>query len=95
MLSGRNAFTCSVCDRHVVTLDKDNGAIPMTIPCVASSGCSGAMYSHFYKGPVVNSSEKPTHEFRVPTREEYEVMTLPMREHIDAGGLEIYPIRMN
>lgn len=93
MLNNRNAYTCDVCDRDVVTLDKDAGTTPMMIPCVVTPNCPGAMHSHFYSGPRVVSNTPATYEFRRPSREEYDLLSPAMQSHIDAGGLELYPLR--
>ena len=93
MLILRNAYTCDVCDRHIVTNDTDEGCTPMIIGCVATPDCPGHMHSHWYRGPVVASDRLTTHEFRKPTREEYDLLEPAMQADIDAGGLELYPVR--
>jgi hypothetical protein len=42
---------------------------------------------------MVDQTLTPTYEWRKPTKDEYLRMEAPMREHVDRGGLEIYPIR--
>ena len=95
MFTRRNAYTCDVCDQHLVTVDTDEGCTPMMIPCEVTPNCPGTMHSHWYSGAVVKSSIPTTHEFRRPTPEEYLLLTPAFQEHIDAGGLELYRLRAN
>lgn len=88
----RNAYTCDVCDGHIVTVDCDAGVTPFSLPCYATPSCRGIMTSHFYSGPIVNSARHVTHEFRSPTELEYEQLTHAARQHVDAGGLELYEV---
>jgi hypothetical protein len=85
-----NTYTCPKCSGFIVTLDREEGVTPMMLRCRASKGCDGMMESAFY---MADQTLTPSYEWRKPTKGEYLRMRTPMREHIDRGGLEIYPIR--
>jgi len=83
-----NRYTCKNCGRSVVTIDREMGVTPMFLNCRATAGCSGDMSSAMYRSVVV----EPTFEWRKPTPDEYKEMPRAMKDHIDMGGLAIYPI---
>jgi len=83
-----NRYTCNACGGHIITVDRDKGVTPFAIDCRATRGCSGDMYSSFYRV----SSGTPTFEWRKPTPEEYAAMSAAGRHHVDQGGLELHPI---
>lgn len=91
-MNGRkNAYTCDTCGESTITIDRDEGVTPFTLHCYATRDCGGTMRSQFY---VQNEKTEgqPAYEWRKPTRAEYRRMGDAMREHIDRGGLDIYPL---
>jgi hypothetical protein len=85
-----NVYTCPKCGGHIVTVDRDEGVTPAFLRCRASKGCDAMMESAWH---MVDQTLTPTYEWRKPTKGEYLRMGAAMRDHIDRGGLEIYPIR--
>lgn len=83
-----NRYVCQVCGRSIITIDRDEGVTPFMLNCRATPDCKGDMHSSFYEGVT----GQPTHEWRKPTAEEYQNMSQPMRDYIDSGALNIYPL---
>lgn len=85
-----NAYVCDDCGFMTVTIDKDEGTTPFLIGCEAK-GCSGVARSGFYAVP---QDLTPQFEWRKPTKAEYyQLPVSTRREHVDRGGLMMYPIR--
>ncbi|MBW3637024.1 MAG: hypothetical protein KY445_11285 [Armatimonadetes bacterium] len=87
----KNRYTCKSCGGSIITIDRDEGVTPMFLRCRATSGCRGEMVSSMYRGVTGT----PTFEWRKPTEVEYSRMQPEMKQHIDMGGLDIYPIQGN
>lgn len=86
----KNRYCCEVCKKSIITVDRDEGVTPFMLPCMRTEGCKGPMTSRFYQ--VEDVWPEPVYEWRKPTPKQYKRMSPAMREHIDMGGLEIYPI---
>jgi hypothetical protein len=86
-----NRYRCEKCHKSIVTVDRDEGVTPFMLNCRRTPGCSGQMTSRFYQ--VESVWGPPTFEWRKPTKKEYKRMSPAMKQHIDQGGLDIYPIR--
>lgn len=86
----RNAYTCEKCAKVVITEDLEEGVTPFLIGCLATEGCMGMMRSACYR--VTGPEIRPHYHWRKPTKQEYKAMSKPMKQHIDQGGLEIYPV---
>lgn len=84
-----NRYDCPKCGGFIVTIDRNAGATPAFLRCRASKDCHGDMVSSWYRVP---QNLVPAYEWRRPTKGEYLRMHPAMREHVDRGGLEIYPI---
>ncbi len=90
----KNAYTCDRCHQNIITIDRDDGVTPFMLACRATAGCTGTMRSQFYFQNERTLSP-PQYEWRKPTRQEYANMSPAMRQHIDIGGLDIYPVTSN
>jgi hypothetical protein len=86
-----NRYCCEKCHKNIITIDRDEGATPFMIPCMRTAECPGPMTSRFYQ--VEEVWGEPTYEWRKPTKKEYKKMSAAMKQHIDQGGLNIYPIK--
>jgi hypothetical protein len=84
-----NRYECSSCGGELVTVDKDDGTTPYFLKCRVTKGCAGTMQSGMY---LVNQTLIPTHEWYKPDTGEFDNLTLPMREHVNLGGLLLRPI---
>jgi hypothetical protein len=84
-----NKYTCVACGGFIVTIDREAGTTPFMVRCRATKKCTAMMESSFYQ---VDQGLTPAYEWRKPMRDEYRRMSLAMKEHIDRGGLQIYPI---
>jgi len=51
-VGARNIYGCDKCLKCIVTVDKADGTTPFMIGCEATKGCTGEMYSSFYKGSL-------------------------------------------
>lgn len=83
-----NRYTCNVCGKAIVTVDRDEGTTPFAIDCYATDKCKGYMSSAFYNGVEGD----PTHEWRLPSIAEFNRLKPWSREHVRKGGLVLYPI---
>lgn len=83
-----NRYTCQTCGGQTITVDREEGVTPFMIECRATKDCDGDMYSSFYR----DVEGVPTYEWRKPDPVEYAGMSPAMRDHIDRGGLNLYPI---
>lgn len=89
VMSDKNAYTCERCKQTVVTIDRVEGTTPMMIRCRATKGCQGMMMSSWYMNvPDI----EPSFEWRKPTQQEYRKLSPAMKQHIDMGGLDLYPL---
>lgn len=93
-LTGRsgqvNVYICESCAGSTVTIDRENGVTPFLIDCQIK-GCNGVARSSFYAVP---QELIPQYEWRKPTKTEYyQLPVSTRREHVDRGGLMMYPIR--
>lgn len=84
----KNKYTCDVCGGAVVTIDIDEGVTPFMLPCYATKDCGGTMTSGFY---AARDLGEPQYEWRKPTPKQYRRMSPAMKDHVDRGGLELYP----
>lgn len=84
-----NKYTCQSCGGSIITIDRDKGVTPMMLMCRATPPCGGTMLSSMYQGV----EGEPTYEWRKPAPQERIRMSPQMIDHIDAGGLDIYPIK--
>lgn len=85
-----NRYCCQRCNKNIITVDRGEGVTPFMLPCMRTKSCPGPMTSRFYKVEPVWGP--PTYEWRKPTKKEYKKMSRAMKEHVDMGGLDIYPI---
>lgn len=86
-----NRYECPQCGGFIVTIDRDEGVTPFMLRCRASKDCNGMMQSCFYQA---DQSIVPSWEWRKPTKTEYFQLDLATRrDHVDRGGLLLYPIR--
>jgi hypothetical protein len=83
-----NRYTCQTCSGYIITVDREEGVTPFALECRATKDCQGDMYSSFYR----DVHGVPTYEWRKPMPAEYARMSPAMRDHVDKGGLDIYPI---
>lgn len=88
-----NKYACDKCGGSVITIDREMGVTPMFIACRAPRdeglACMGMMASSMYRGV----SGEPSFEWRAPTIEERAGLdTYTLEQHVDRGGLLIYPI---
>lgn len=79
----KNIYTCEVCHKHIVTVDRDAGVTPFTVACQCTSGCKGWMKSSLYR--VFDQSMKPSHEWYRPSA--VVVLTGWEKDHVEKGGL--------
>lgn len=84
-----NLYRCERCNGTIVTIDRDDGTTPMMLRCRARIDCDGMMQSSWYQGMA---DLVPSFEWRKPTKNEYRKMSAAMRDHVDMGGLDLYPI---
>lgn len=87
-----NAYTCETCRQTIGTVDREEGVTPMFLLCRATSGCGGSMTSHMHRSNSGVLFITPTFEWRKPTPQERETCSKDTLEHVDRGGLLIYPI---
>lgn len=89
-----NRYTCERCRGTVITIDREEGVTPFMVRCradvFAKGGCGAFMVSSFYR----DVEGVPTFEWRKPTKAEYRKYSPEMRDHVDQGGLCIYPIKV-
>lgn len=85
---GLNRYTCDICEHSIVTVDRQPGVTPMFLSCKSGTKCSGMMRSAGYVGVT----GEPTYEWRKPTPAERKKLSPAMQEHVDLGGLCLYPI---
>src|SRR5215475_4733819 len=85
-----NCYICQKCGGSIVTIDREGGVTPSILSCLASKGCDGIMQSSFY---MADQNLTPDYEWRRPTKGEYLRMRAPVREYIERGGLDLYPVR--
>jgi hypothetical protein len=83
-----NRYTCEVCGGNVVTIDNDDGCTPFMIGCRATLRCKGMMASACYR----NVTGVPSFEWRKPTFTEFRKMSRGMQDHIEQGGLDLFPL---
>lgn len=84
-----NRYTCKKCEGSIVTQDLDDGVTPMFIGCRATDDCDGTMASSMYRS-VTGS---PDYVWRKLTKAEYMAASVAMKQHVDLGGLEIFPVQ--
>lgn len=87
-----NRYTCTSCEGHIVTIDRDDGTTPFMLRCRATDGCNGMMQSSFYRVPPY---AVPTFEWRKPTYTEFRKSSKAMQQHFEMGGLDIHPIKQS
>lgn len=87
----KNKYTCKKCRGSIITIDRESGVTPMMLRCRATAGCDGTMQSAMYR----NVEGEPDFEWRQPTHRQYRKLSRDMQQHCDAGGLMIYPVRVN
>lgn len=85
-----NAYKCQKCGQIILTRDVDEGVTPFMVPCLATIGCKGPMYSAFYKPPeFLLKVMEPTYEWFKPIGKDYEALEPAMKAHVDQGGLDL------
>lgn len=85
-----NAYACDDCGNMTVTIDREHGVTPFLIDCTVK-GCNGMARSGFYAVP---QDLIPQYEWRKPTKTEYyQLPVSTRRDHVDQGGLMMYPIK--
>lgn len=85
-----NVYQCEKCGGETVTIDREEGVTPFMIRCRANTECGGMMNSTFY---MASQDLTPKFEWRKPTPVEYEKLDKATRkDHVDRGGLLLYPI---
>lgn len=84
LVGKKNIYTCEVCGNHIVTVDIDEGTAPVYLTCRSTQDCRGWMVSHFYDVP---QDIIPDWEWYKPSSTEG--MNPGMKEHIEAGGLDL------
>lgn len=82
-----NQYTCRICGKYIVTIDRDEGTTPMMLNCRATNDCDGTMFSGMYR---IMPGLKPNYEWYKP--ENLDGFDRDMREHIEMGGLVIRKI---
>lgn len=67
-----NAYSCQVCQRTIITKNRNAGTTPFMISCHASKarGCRGMMQSSFYR---LDQATPHTFEWVTPTESELDV----------------------
>lgn len=86
----KNRYCCEKCQKNIITVDRDAGVTPFMLQCKRTPGCDGWMTSRFYI--VEDVWPEPQYEWRKPTSREYKRMPDGMKQHVDQGGLALYPI---
>jgi len=88
-----NVYVCQKCGGLTVTVDIDEGVTPFMLKCRASGkegDCDGFAQSSFYpSGPRPPHIPSPSWEWFKPTGKDYKKLSRAMKEHVDAGGLDI------
>lgn len=87
-----NVYICEVCAGHTVTIDREPGVTPFMLRCRATKDCGGSAFSQFYSVP---QDLTPSYEWRKPTKTEYFQQDKETREHVDKGGLLVYPLDLS
>lgn len=85
-----NRYYCKWCARSIITVDCEEGVTPAFLACRATPNCGGTMASRFYQ--VEDFWDAPTFEWRKPKPKQYKKLSAAMKQHVDQGGLLIYPI---
>lgn len=85
-----NIYTCESCRRHIVTRDEEHGVTPFMVACRAAENCRGMMKSSMYR--VFDQSMRPDYVWRKPTADEFGDLSPGARDHVERGGLLLYPI---
>jgi len=83
-----NRYTCSKCGGAFVTVDGAVGVTPFMVGCRTTPGCEGNCYSSMYK----SVEGAPSFVWLKPPQGEYQRLSPAAREHVDKGGLHLYPI---
>lgn len=86
----RNIYVCTKCLGHVITEDAEEGVTPFGMACRATIGCEGTMESSFYR--VWNQTMAADFEWRKPNALEFAGLDKATIEHVNKGGLLIYPL---
>ncbi len=89
-VGARNIYGCDKCLKCIVTVDKADGTTPFMIGCEATKGCTGEMYSSFYKGSL---DDEPTHEWYKPEGVERATLSPDELDHVERGGLLLRKIK--
>jgi hypothetical protein len=96
LVGRRNLYTCALCGRQWVTVDRDDGTTPFMVHCRMFGGtfgdagpCPGICHSSFY--PVGADTLEPTHEWYAPAADERSVIMqkkqYALAQHVALGGL--------
>jgi len=83
-----NKYYCIECEYIIITEDIEKGTTPFVIGCPR---CKGNMRSHFYTGVYPDIRVDCT--WKKPTKKEYDKLHILEKDHVDMGGLCLYPIR--
>lgn len=86
----RNIYTCGTCFGHVVTEDAEEGVTPFGMGCRATKACPGQMETSFYR--VWDLRMRADFEWRKPTPAEVAGLDPATVQHVQNGGLLIFPL---
>jgi hypothetical protein len=81
-----NVYVCQTCGGRITTRNRDAGTTPFIVRCRSTEGCSGDMFSSFYR---VDQLQAPTHEWYRPTSagERKKLEDPGLCDHVERGGL--------
>lgn len=82
-----NGYKCDACHDVIWTTTVDDGVTPMLIACRVSAACRGTMHSTWGKMPYPPAELHIRWEWYTPTG--LSGYSAAMRDHIQAGGLDI------
>lgn len=87
-LGKKNIYTCSLCKKTIVTVDRDEGTTPfILLACKATSGCNGEMESSFY---TCDQSLTAQYEWFRPGPSMH--LSPAVKDHVRRGGLVLRSI---
>ena len=88
MIGMKNRYTCEVCGKSIVTIDRDEGVTPFYLSCMFCK--KGFSRSSFYQ---IDQNVKPDYEWYKPTKLEIMVLPKDLKDHVEHGGLIIRKIK--
>lgn len=87
-----NSWTCTTCGRPTVAVHVDDGVTPMFLGCRSTEGCTGRGTSNGYMPVPPMVVAMCEWEWYRPTGRQYRRLSPEMRQHVDAGGLDLRPL---